>query len=121
MRVQKFPRDQFSIIDGAELFGFTNPLVQRLFRELVANENGTAIQNIEDIDLNGDTLQSGIGKLPIATIKGSIRRKHLRLHKKKASRVACLDSPKLNMDCCIPAMAIENDNKKISVLNALIL
>ena len=58
MRIQKFHRDQFSIFDGVELFGFTNPLVQRLFHELVANENGTANQNIEDIHLNGDTLQS---------------------------------------------------------------
>lgn len=112
MRVQKCHRNQFSRIDGAELFGFTNPLVQRLFRELVANENGTANQNIEDIHQNGDTLQSGVGKLPAATIEGSIRKKRLKLDKQKAVGVACLDSPKVNMDSGIPAIVLENGDNQ---------
>ncbi|KAF3431610.1 hypothetical protein FNV43_RR26341 [Rhamnella rubrinervis] len=33
-------------IDGVEFFGFNNPLVQRLLRELVANVNGTAERNL---------------------------------------------------------------------------
>ncbi|XP_043716398.1 uncharacterized protein LOC122664583 [Telopea speciosissima] len=33
-------------IDGVELFGFRNPFVQRLLRELVANINGTAEQSL---------------------------------------------------------------------------
>ncbi|KAK6921883.1 FY-rich, C-terminal [Dillenia turbinata] len=48
-----YPRSKMSLgkrlsgkIDGVELFGFKNPLVQRLLRELVANINGTAEQNL---------------------------------------------------------------------------
>ncbi|OMO93525.1 hypothetical protein CCACVL1_06455 [Corchorus capsularis] len=33
-------------MDGVEFFGFKNPLVQRLLRELVANVNGTAEQSL---------------------------------------------------------------------------
>ncbi|XP_048319035.1 uncharacterized protein LOC107429040 isoform X1 [Ziziphus jujuba] len=33
-------------IDGVEFFGFKNPFVQRLLRELVANVNGTAERNL---------------------------------------------------------------------------
>ncbi|KAK1299349.1 hypothetical protein QJS10_CPB14g01365 [Acorus calamus] len=42
-RVKNWHGKRFSSkINGGELFGFGNPLVQKLLRELVANVNGTA-------------------------------------------------------------------------------
>ncbi|XP_038705729.1 uncharacterized protein LOC120001458 isoform X2 [Tripterygium wilfordii] len=45
--VKIWPGKRFSCkIDGSEFFGFKNPLVQRLLRELVANVSGTTEQSL---------------------------------------------------------------------------
>ncbi|KAH9298103.1 hypothetical protein KI387_029785, partial [Taxus chinensis] len=108
MWFQKRHRNQFSRVDGAELFGFTNPLVQRLFRELLANENGIAKQSDVDIFQNGGTPGLGFGKPPPVTTEGSKRKKRLKLVKRKAVGTVSVDSPKSNKDFNGPATLIQS-------------
>ncbi|XP_057858592.2 uncharacterized protein LOC131067547 isoform X2 [Cryptomeria japonica] len=108
LRFQKRHRSQFSRVDGAELFGFTNPLVQRLFRELLANGNETSKQSDTDIHQHEETPGSGFGQLPLVTTEGSMREKCLKLVKGKSVGTSCLESPKSNKDSGSPAASIQN-------------